>query len=121
MATFAPNSANFTAIAWPMPDVPPVTSTPLPFKPGIASRRAGAVAVVDICPSSSSVSSRFGSPSRRGVTPNERGPLDQLELAGSSDGLLAAGCPELAEDAARVRFDRVEREVQLRSDLTLRQ
>ena len=46
---FAPYSANLTAIAWPMPDVPPVTSTPLPFKPGIASRRAGVVAVADIC------------------------------------------------------------------------
>src|SRR5437773_1693970 len=33
MATLEPYSANRTAMAWPMPEVPPVTSTFLPFSP----------------------------------------------------------------------------------------
>src|SRR5918999_3501096 len=47
MATLAPYSAKRTAIAWPIPDVPPVTSTFLPFSPRMASlAAAGAVAVI---------------------------------------------------------------------------
>src|SRR5206468_2689954 len=47
MATLAPCSAKRTAIAWPMPELPPVTSTFLPFRPGMASLRVllGAVAM----------------------------------------------------------------------------
>src|SRR5918995_4602986 len=37
MATLAPYSANRTAIAWPIPELPPGTSTFLPRRPGIAS------------------------------------------------------------------------------------
>jgi hypothetical protein len=33
IATFAPYSAKRTAIAWPMPELPPVTSTFLPSMP----------------------------------------------------------------------------------------
>src|SRR3954454_16324765 len=33
MATFAPYSAKRTAIAWPIPELPPVTSTFLPWSP----------------------------------------------------------------------------------------
>src|SRR3954447_14078438 len=35
MATLAPCAAKRTAIAWPMPDEPPVTSRFLPFRPGM--------------------------------------------------------------------------------------
>src|SRR3712207_1333702 len=42
MATLAPCSAKRTAIAWPMPELPPVTSTFLPRRPGMASVRASA-------------------------------------------------------------------------------
>ena len=47
MATLAPCSAKRTAIAWPMPELPPVTSTFLPFRPRMASVRVllGAVAM----------------------------------------------------------------------------
>ena len=47
MATLAPCSAKRTAIAWPMPELPPVTRTFLPFRPGMASVRVtlGAVAM----------------------------------------------------------------------------
>src|SRR5262245_65458881 len=50
MATFAPYSAKRTAIAWPMPELPPVTSTFLPFSPRSPSVRAGlgAVAMSDL-------------------------------------------------------------------------
>src|ERR671925_2156989 len=47
MATFAPYSAKRTAIAWPIPEVPPVTRTFLPFSPRMAAVAAsGAVAVM---------------------------------------------------------------------------
>src|SRR6516225_2730619 len=103
MATFAPYSANLTAIACPMPDVPPVTSTPLPFKPGIASRRAAVVAVADICPSSSSVWSGLVARTAAALPEDS----DQLELAGPGDSLLTARRPPLAKDAPRVGLDRV--------------
>src|SRR4051812_13950145 len=44
MATLAPSSAKRTAIACPMPELPPVTSTFLPWMPRKVSR-AGAVVV----------------------------------------------------------------------------
>src|SRR4051812_12122241 len=47
MATLAPYSANRTAIAWPMPELPPVTRTFLPASPGRCAAR-GAVTVWDI-------------------------------------------------------------------------
>src|SRR6188472_3686624 len=51
MATLAPYSAKRTAIAWPMPDVPPVTRTFLPFKPRMPSdTRAAAVMLMGIAP-----------------------------------------------------------------------
>src|SRR5919108_5104622 len=47
MATFAPNSAKRTAIAWPIPEVPPVTRTFFPFSPRNWVRvGSGAVAVM---------------------------------------------------------------------------
>ena len=49
MATLAPCSAKRTAIACPIPEVPPVTRTFLPFRPGIPARRSlGSTAVWDI-------------------------------------------------------------------------
>src|SRR3954462_5202922 len=48
MATFAPYSAKRTAIAWPMPELPPVTRTFLPSSPGMALTRSDVVAVSDI-------------------------------------------------------------------------
>ncbi len=47
MATLAPCSAKRTAIACPIPELPPVTRTFLPLRPGMASVRArvGAVAI----------------------------------------------------------------------------
>src|SRR5262249_58524168 len=61
-----------TAIAWPIPDVPPVTRTPLSFRPGIDSTRTGLVVVVaDMGPPiGGAVGSGIGSPRRRGVTRN---------------------------------------------------
>src|ERR671936_1931247 len=47
MATLAPYSAKRTAIACPIPDVPPVTSTFFPFSPRMPSLVAsGATAVI---------------------------------------------------------------------------
>jgi hypothetical protein len=47
MATLAPNSANRTAIAWPMPEVPPVTRTFFPLSPRNADlSTSGAVIVM---------------------------------------------------------------------------
>src|SRR5919197_2012854 len=45
MATLAPYSAKRTAIAWPMPELPPVTRTFLPFSPRRPSARVGLGAV----------------------------------------------------------------------------
>src|SRR6266542_1081887 len=47
MPTLAPYSAKRTAIAWPIPEVPPVTRTFLPFSPRMPSLGvAGAVIVI---------------------------------------------------------------------------
>src|SRR5215210_7011917 len=46
MATLAPYSAKRTAIACPMPELPPVTRTFLPFSPGMASTVGWALASV---------------------------------------------------------------------------
>src|SRR3954447_16599531 len=48
MATLAPNWAKRTAIAWPMPELPPVTRTFLPFRPGMASVGETVGAAVDM-------------------------------------------------------------------------
>src|SRR4051795_1011336 len=48
MATLAPNWAKRTAIAWPMPELPPVTRTFLPFSPGMASVGETVGAAVDM-------------------------------------------------------------------------
>src|SRR3954452_15779125 len=48
MATLAPNWAKRTAIAWPMPELPPVTRTFLPFSPGMASAGETMGAAVDM-------------------------------------------------------------------------
>src|SRR3954451_7231820 len=45
MATLAPYCAKRTAIAWPIPELPPVTSTFLPSRPGRSSARGSAVGV----------------------------------------------------------------------------
>src|SRR5688500_7184907 len=58
MATFAPCSAKRTAIAWPMPDVPPVTRTFLPSRPRMPSARGtGWVEVLMAPPSCGTVRS----------------------------------------------------------------
>src|SRR5580704_15061449 len=49
------------------------------------------------------------------------GALQQAELAAAFDRAGPAGDAELAEDAARVAFHRVEGDVKLRADLPLRQ
>src|SRR6516164_10761706 len=78
MATSAPYWAKRTAIACPIPDVPPVTRTPLPFRPGIGSVRTGLVLVADMGPPIGRLfGSKVGSPSSRCVTQDS----DQLELA----------------------------------------
>ncbi len=52
MATFAPYSANRTAIAWPMPELPPVTSTFFPSSPLSPLVRGLAVAAACVITSS---------------------------------------------------------------------
>ena len=49
------------------------------------------------------------------------GAVSPSEPASSLDRFLARRYAELAVDAARVRFDRVERDVQLGADLALRE
>src|SRR5919106_5147230 len=79
MATFAPYSAKRTAMAWPMPDVPPVTRTFLPFRPRMPSVLAvGAVAVMRSSSGgwrslrAGSESQRVGRRYRLSRTPQER-------------------------------------------------
>src|SRR4051795_3087582 len=53
MATFAPCSAKATAMAWPMPELPPVTSTFLPSRPGsrlVPGAEEGRVLVMGMVP-----------------------------------------------------------------------
>src|SRR5215472_18063943 len=47
--------------------------------------------------------------------------LQEAELAAAIDRACAGGDAELAEDAARVAFHRVEGDIELRADLPLRQ
>src|SRR4051794_19260129 len=48
MATLAPNWAKRTAIAWPMPELPPATRTLRPFRPGMLSAGDTVGAAVDM-------------------------------------------------------------------------
>src|ERR671918_625690 len=85
MATFAPYSAKRTAMAWPMPDVPPVTRTFLPFRPRMPSVLAvGAVAVMRSS-SGGWRSLRAGSESQR-VGREERVEVEEHAARDEEDG-----------------------------------
>src|SRR5688500_13847851 len=70
MATFAPCSAKRTAIAWPMPDVPPVTSTFLPLRPRMPSLAAVSSVVVMSAPPTVEMRVCLAAPAS--VTPSAR-------------------------------------------------
>src|SRR3954447_12940955 len=72
MATLAPNWAKRTAIAWPMPELPPVTRTFLPARPGMPSVGETVGAAVDM--GAFSLGGRWLPPLvRRGAGPLHRG------------------------------------------------
>src|ERR671918_3020208 len=88
MATFAPCSAKRTAIACPIPDVPPVTRTFLPLSPRMPSRAA--VDSIMVIAASPFVGRSAGQPDEVSVRP-----LDEPEAA-EPEHVLAQHLPRLA-------------------------
>src|SRR5919108_336089 len=69
MATLAPNWAKRTAMAWPIPELPPVTRTLRPFRPGMASVGEAVGAAVDMAFSPwQTMRAAVGQATPRGVT-----------------------------------------------------
>src|SRR3954469_6872008 len=87
MATFAPCSAKRTAIAWPMPDEPPVMRTFLPWTPANAWRRSSGSATGMVCDMRGLLGS--GVTDGRVVAPGPR-PLQALGEPGRLAGALGA-------------------------------